>query len=737
MNDAQGETNSTAEYSAPNQGNVPANNMQFTHIPNSSTFENGNNPVSNLMTFKQFAMCQDESLAPNELLGMYDSYKTQYMQNHQLEFLENNKTSPVILEKFHPLWIRKILDEKRGMAMTRAEIFSSKLKKGYFNPININYTGRNNRFITYYVNPFCERDSITVFGDGPYFETDLKSHMLVLTDIPGHISYLDIIEFLNENFPLSDGGVGKCDGYLDIFLSPPKFNRGIVYRQCYILFDNMSNRDTAIQLMKGKTIGSTVTTDTIKQIYCEIDDQIEDTDSDDQSISSGPKYSVYIIQAKSFNENCTARVGQVSKILFSDERLVLDRDNMKKIIEGIEKKQNMDSAFIQTLDELIGNGTFSAKAITDVMYLYLRFVHGIDYYSLSTSSPIQKITFNLSEVQHLELSMNPINSNGSIACNEQLVQKRIQASIRFNEQLFEMYNNFQFLSRGYTDLLFKHKFKNVYNMDEQSFRPSHRGNLNDPKNISIINRLEENVDILLKLPSPSELIPQLIRDDDNLLALSWNEFNGLNTFEKKADRWQCCKCLKQFVNEEFVHRHLSKKHRDCIEALKENITFERIIKPIAVKYSYLVYPINAEESNINRFNRRRHHNHGNPYHGNPYHGNPYHGNPFHGNPYHGNPYHGNPYHGNPYHGNSYHGSPYHGNFYHGNFYHGNPYHGNPYHGNPYHGNSYRANRMRHNRRGRSNPYEKNRQSRDGDIPRQQPAPNTQNDIRATIRYDDL
>ncbi|KAJ1612977.1 C2H2 Zn finger-containing protein [Cryptosporidium canis] len=707
MSDAQGETNSIAGYSAPSQGYVPLNNLQFMHIPNSSTFENMNTPVSNLMTFKQFAMCQDESLAPNELLGMYDSYKTQYMQNHQSEFLENNKTSPIILEKFHPLWIRKILDEKRGMAITRAEIFSSKLKKGYFNPININYTGRNNRFITYYVNPFCERDSITVFGDGPYFETDLKSHMLVLTDIPGYISYLDITKFLNENFPLPDGGIGKCDGYLDIFFSPPKFSRGILYRQCYILFDNMSNRDTAIRLIKGKTIRSTVTTDTIKQMYYEIDDQMEDTDSDDQSISSGPKYSVYIIQAKSFNENYPARVGQISKILFNDERLVADRDNMKKIIEVIEKKQNMDSAFIQTLDDLIGNRTLSAKAITDVMYLYLRFVHGIDYYSLSISSPIQKITFNPSEIQHLEQSMNPINSDGSIACDEQLVQKRIQASIRFNEQLFEMYSNFQFLSRGYTDLLFKHKFKNLYNMDEQSFRPSHRGNLNDPKNISIINRLEENVDILLKLPSVSDLIPQLIRDDDSHLTYSWNKFNEQNTLEKKVDRWQCCKCSKQFINEEFVHRHLSKKHRDCLEAIREDITFERIIKPSAGKYPYLVYPVNAEESNINRFNRRRYHNHGNSYHG---------------NSYHGNSYHGNSYHGNSYHGNSYHGNSYHGNFYHGNF---------------YHGNSYRANRMRHNRRGRSNPYEKNRQSRDGGIPRQQPAPNTQNDIRATIRYDDL
>lgn len=600
------ELNPLIGYPIQNQVCVPVDNMAYIHLYNQSV--NGYNDfnATGLMTFKQFTLRQDDNLTPDELIEMYDSYKTKYIQKHQLEFLENNKNSPAILEKFHPMWVRKIFDERKNLVLKRIEIFSSKLKKGYFNSINKNDAEKTDDSNTNSDIQLCESDSITVFGNGPHFETDLRSHMLLLTDIPCYISYLDVMKFFNNDFPLIDGGIGKCNGFLDIFLSPPKFTRGVFNRHCYILFDNMGNRDSAIELMKGKTIKSSVTTNSIKQSYSEIEYLMEDMiDNEDLLMQqSDTKCSIYIIQAKCFNDNYYARVRQNSKFSTTNERLPVDKNNMKKIIEKIENQQGINSSINEILDNFLEIGTLSIKTVVDIMSLYLRFVHGIDYYSLSTSS-IRNTLFSPSNTRSLECSSDVNNTKDLNTCEENLIQENNETSIKLDEKSIDMYNNLLFLSRGYINILFKNKFRSEYQRDENHvFEPQiHMGQLDDSQNLSLVNQLEENVDILLKLPSVFDLMPQPIVDDDESLSYSWKIFCEQHTLKKKVDRWQCSKCLKQFRGEEFVHKHLVRKHRDSLEIIREGITFERIIKPYAEKFPHLIYPSNDEELNVNYVRR--------------------------------------------------------------------------------------------------------------------------------------
>lgn len=598
-------------YPIQSQVCVPVDNLAYMHLYNQSI--NGCNDLNNtgLMTFKQFTLNQDDSLTPDELIEMYDSYKTKYIQKHQLEFLENNKNSPAILEKFHPMWVKKVIDERKNLVLKRIEVFSSKLKKGYFNSINTNDAEKMDDSNTNSGTHLCESDSITVFGTGPHFETDLRSHILLLTDIPCYISYLDITKFFNNDFPIIDGELGKCNGFLDIFLSPPKFTRGVFNRHCYILFDNMENRDSAIELIKGKTIKSSVTTNSIKQYYNETDDQMEDViDNEDQLMQqSGSKYSVYIIQAKCFNENYYARVRHNSKIPSTNERLPVDINNMKKIVEKIENQQGINSSINEILNNFLESGALSIKTVVDIMSLYLRFVHGIDYHSLSTSCPIRDVLFNPSSTQPLECPSDVIDTKELNTCGETLIQGNNEKSIKLDDKSIDMYNNFLFLSRGYINILLKNKFRNEYQRDENVVEKQiHMGQLDESQYQSLFNQLEENVDILLKLPSIFYLVPQPILDDDESLSYSWKIFCEQHTLKKKVDRWQCSKCLKQFRGEEFVHKHLARKHRDSFETIREEITFERIIKPFAEKFPHLIYPSNVEELNVSYVNRRGYNN---------------------------------------------------------------------------------------------------------------------------------
>lgn len=657
-------------YSIQNQGCVSTDHQTYLHISNQNSNGYKNFHSSGLMTFKQFTLNQDDNLAPNELIEMYDSYKTKYVQKHQSEFLENNRNSPIIFEKFHPIWIKKVVDERKNLVLKRIEIFSSKLKKGGFNISNqLNDTEKLNHSnaISDTIHVDESNDSITVLGNFPNFDTDLKSHIMLLTDIPSYISYLDITKFFNNDFPLADGGLGKCNGFLDIFLSPPKFTRGILNRQCYILFDNVRNRDTAIELIKGKTIKSSVTTNSIILSYSDINNQMEDVNDNEDSVvqQTGAKYSIYIIQAKVYNsENCSTKFAQISKIFSTQERLAIDKDKMKNIIEKIEIGQGINSKINETIENFIeSTGPMNIKASVDIMSLYLKFVHGIDYYSLSTSYPLHSISQNLSSIKLIE-SFSDINVKNldlpEIIVNQ---EEGNENSTKYNEKTLNMYSNFLFLSRGYIEILFKNKFRIFWQRDEGNIAETqiYRGQSDDFQVQALVNNLEENANILLNLPSIFDLIPQPIEDDDDSLSYSWKRYCEQHTLRKKADRWQCGKCLKQFKGEEFVHKHLAKKHKDFLETIREEITFERIIKPLAEKFSHLIYPANTEDFSAISVNKRGNNN----------------------------------------------------------------------------GSLQVIYRTRHSKHLRSNPYEKRRHFRDWDTPRQQTIINSSNDIRTSIKYDDL
>ncbi|KAH8584502.1 C2H2 Zn finger [Cryptosporidium sp. chipmunk genotype I] len=656
-------------YSIQNQGCLSADHQTCLYLPNQNFSGYKDFHSSGLMTFKQFTLSQDDNLAPNELIEMYDSYKTKYVQKHQLEFLENNRNSPIVLEKFHPIWIRKLVDERRNLVLKRIEVFSLKLKRGGFNTMNktnndveiISHTGT----VTETNHTDESNDSITVFGNYPNFETDLKSHIMVLTDIPSYISYLDITKFFNNDFPLKEGGPGKCEGFLDILLSPPRFTRGILNRQCYILFDNVKNRDSAIELIKGKTIKSSVTTSSIILSYNDTNNQMEDAnDNEDLVIQQpGAKYSIYIIQAKTYNENCSIKVGQISKAFLNQERLSIDKSNIKKIIEKIESGQGINSNIDEIMESVLSSESMNIKASVDLMSLYLRFVHGIDYYSLSTSHPLQTKSYNSSNLQPMECFPDISNTKDLNSSDTFFNQCNGENLTKYNEKSFIMHSNLIFLSKGYIEALFKNKFRTGWQKDEGNDSESQicKGQIDDLQNQALVNQLEENVDILLKLPSIFDLIPQTIGDNDESLSFSWKRYCEQHTLRKKADRWQCGKCLKQFKGEEYVHKHLAKKHRNFLETIREEITFERIIKPSAEKFSYLIYPANADEFNVSSVNRR---------------------------------------------GNN-------------------------------HGNLQSVYRPKNNKHLRSNPFEKKKHFRDWDTPKQQIITNSSNDIRTSIRYDDL
>ncbi|CUV06602.1 unnamed protein product [Cryptosporidium hominis] len=654
-------------YSIQSQGCLTADQQTYLHLSNQNFSGFKDFYSSGLMTFKQFTLSQDDNLAPNELIEMYDSYKTKYVQKHQLEFLENNRNSSLILEKFHPIWIRKIIDERRNLVLKRIEVFSLKLKRGGFRKVNktnndiekigcestITDTGHTD-----------ENDSITVFGDYPNFETDLKSHIMLLTDIPSYISYLDITKFFNSDFPLTDGGLGKCEGFLDILLSPPRFTRGILNRHCYVLFDNMKNRDSAIELIKGKTIKSSVTTNSIIMSYCDANNQMEDTNEHEDLVvqQPGAKFSIYIIQPKTYNENYSLKIRQISNTFFTQERLSKDKSNMKRIIEKIENDQSINSNIIEVIESVGGSDPMNIKAVVDLMSLYLKFAHGLDYYSLSTSHPVQFISFSPSNQQILECSSD-LNNTKDLSLSDTFSRENHENLTKNNEKSFIIYSNLTFLSKGYIDTLFTNKFKIWYQRDEGSISESQicKEKIDEFQNQALANQLEENVDVLLKLPSIFDLLPQPIEDNDESLSCSWKRYCEQHTLRKKADRWQCGKCLKQFKGEEYVHKHLAKKHKDFLETIREEITFERIIKPIAEKFPYLIYPMNADELNINSMNRRVNGN----------------------------------------------------------------------------GNPQGVYRSRHNKHLRSNPFEKRKHFRDWDTPKQQTTINSSNDMRTSIKYDDL
>ncbi|TRY51204.1 Arsenite-resistance protein 2 [Cryptosporidium tyzzeri] len=654
-------------YSIQSQGCLTADQQTYLHLSNQNFSGFKDFYSSGLMTFKQFTLSQDDNLAPNELIEMYDSYKTKYVQKHQSEFLENNRNSPLILEKFHPIWIRKIIDERRNLVLKRIEVFSLKLKRGGFSAVN--KTNNDVEKIGCEVtitdtSHTDENDSITVFGDYPNFETDLKLHIMLLTDIPSYISYLDITKFFNSEFPLTDGGLGKCEGFLDILLSPPRFTRGILNRHCYVLFDNMKNRDSAIELIKGKTIKSSVTTNSIIMSYCDANNQMEDTIEHEDLVvqQPGAKFSIYIIQAKTYNENYSLKIRQISNTFLTQERLSKDKNNMKRIIEKIENDQSINSNIIEVIESVGGSDPMNIKAVVDLMSLYLKFAHGLDYYSLSTSHPVQFISFSPSNQQILECSSD-LNNTKDLNLSDTFSRENHENSTKNNEKSFIIYSNLTFLSKGYIDTLFTNKFKIWYQRDEVSIPESQicKEKMDEFQNQALANQLEENVDILLKLPSIFDLLPQPIEDNDESLSCSWKRYCEQHTLRKKADRWQCGKCLKQFKGEEYVHKHLAKKHKDFLETIREEITFERIIKPIAEKFPYLIYPMNADELNINSINRRLNGN----------------------------------------------------------------------------GNSQGVYRSRHNKHLRSNPFEKRKHFRDWDTPKQQTTINSSNDMRTSIKYDDL
>ncbi|KAK9172002.1 protein of unknown function (DUF3546) family protein [Cryptosporidium meleagridis] len=652
-------------YSIQSQGCLPADQQTYLHLSNQNFSGFKDFYSSGLMTFKQFTLSQDDNLAPSELIEMYDSYKTKYVQKNQLEFLENNRNSPLILEKFHPIWIRKIVDERRNLVLKRIEVFSLKLKRGGFSTVN----KTNNDFekigcasaVTDTSHTDENNDLITVFGDYPNFETDFKAHIMLLTDIPSYISYLDITKFFNSDFPLKDGGLGKCEGFLDILLSPPRFTRGILNRQCYVLFDNMKNRDSAIELIKGKTIKSSVTTSSIMMSYCDAINQMEDTNEhEDPALQQpGTKFSIYIIQAKTYNENYSLNIRQISDTFLTQERLSIDKNNMKRIIEKIENDQSINSNIIEAIECVGGGDPMNIKAVVDLMSLYLKFAHGLDYYSLSKSHPVQFISLNPSNQQILECSSD-FNNTKYLNLSSTFSQEN---PAKCNEKSLIIYSNLTFLSKGYIDTLFVNKFKIWSQTDEGSISESQlcKEKIDEFQNQALINQLEENVDILLKLPSIFDLLPQSIEDNDESLSCSWKRYCEQHTLRKKADRWQCGKCLKQFKGEEYVHKHLAKKHKDFLETIREEITFERIIKPIAEKFLYLIYPMNADEPNMNSINRRVNSN----------------------------------------------------------------------------GNSQGVFRSRNNKHLRSNPFEKRKHFRDWDTPKQLTTINSSNDIRTSIKYDDL
>ncbi|KAF7457816.1 Arsenite-resistance protein 2 [Cryptosporidium felis] len=560
-----------------------------------------------LMTFKQFTMSQDDHLSPNELLEMYDSYKSNYVQKHRFEFLEDNKTSPFILEKFHPTWIKKIMDEKKKLTLKRIEVFLFKLNKGDFNFINRTVASEK---VTKQSTIICNNtllrnddvDCITLFGNSTYFEAELRSHIVVLTDIPVYISHLDIIKFFSNDFPLSEGSCGRCQGFLDISLTTPKFNRGILNRQCYILFDSVKNRDQALSIIKGKTIRSLFTTSSILKSFLDINQQSDDSHEQDNCFHQpGMKYSIYIIQAKAFDESNSMRFGNLPKIFSTDERLLIDKKNMIRIIEKLEKDQNIQTSISQLLDST--QEISSTKTTVDILYVYLRFVHGIEYYSFTMPNIFQNISLEQQSSQHKEFSSNIGGTQDSF--QENILNGEFCESLKSNEELNRIYNNLLLLSRGYIDTLLRNKFRGGWLREETGqLEIDYEVLLKDPQNQLLIKNLEENMEILLNLPPFSDLIPKTISDEDKLLSSTWKRYCEQHTVRKKTDRWQCGKCLKQFKGEEFVHKHLGKKHRDFLETIREGMTFEKIIKPSADKFPSLIYPANSEELNLNAINKR-------------------------------------------------------------------------------------------------------------------------------------
>ncbi|KAH7649395.1 hypothetical protein FG379_001022 [Cryptosporidium bovis] len=577
----------------------PSAEQTFAQPLNQNIVSLNEDSVPNLMTFKQFTLAQSDNLSPNELIEMYDSYKTKYVQRNKSDFIDSNKSSPFLLEKFHPIWIKKIVEERRNLVVKRVDLFINKLVNGKFCSINrvvsfdSNYEYQTNTSEREELSNF---DHVTVLGE-PYFEVNMNSHVLLLTEVPIYISYLDILDYFTNQFPLSDGTFGACRGFLDLSLSTPKFNRGILNRQCYVLFDNKENRNNAFEGIKGKIIKSSFTTQKISQSYLELGHHEEVQDCQNSVGQNGLKYYIYVVQAKLFNDNVPTRFGTLPKIFSTNEQLCSDKKNMMKIIEKIERDQNIESKINKIIENMFEKNAIDIKKIVDILAVYLRFVHGIDYYTFTVAKLFQSQVEN-----HPNYTENGNNSDFSDTISS--THGTDSAFIQLKPELFNSHRSLLFLSRGYIETIMRNRFKGGWLRNEalMSEIQTYDNLIENQQSKSALTQLNRNIEGFLNLPSLFELIPELVSDNDEVLLFNWKRYCEQHTIRKKPDRWQCGRCLKQFKGEEFVNKHLNKKHTDFLEVIKDELTFERVIKPLSDKFSYLIHP-SLDDSTSNYLKR--------------------------------------------------------------------------------------------------------------------------------------
>ncbi|KAH8739486.1 protein with C2H2 Zn finger [Cryptosporidium ryanae] len=580
----------------------PSTEQAFAQPSNQNVAGVSENSIQSLMTFKQFTLAQSDNLSPNELIEMYDSYKTKYVQRNKSDFIDSNKSSPFLLEKFHPIWIRKIIEVRRNLVVKRADLFINKLVNGKFSSINRVVSFDSS--YEYQSNP-SERDEISNFDNitvlrEPYFEVNMNSHVLLLTEVPTYISCLDILDYFTNQFPLPDGTFGACRGFLDLSLSTPKFNRGILNRQCYVLFDNNENRNNAFEGIKGKIIKSSFSTQKISHSYLQLDYHERVHDYQNIVGQHGQKYYIYVVQAKLFNDNVPTRFGTLPKIFSTNEQLCSDKKNMLRIIEKIEKDQNIEFRIDKIIEDMFEKNKMEVKKIVDILAVYLRFVHGIDYYTFTVARLFQNKIEN-----HHNYTENGNNSDFSDTISPANVTD--SSPVQLKRELFNSHRSLLLLSRGYIETMMRNRFKGGWLRNEAltSEIQTYDSLIENQQSKSALTQLNRNIEGLLKLPSVFELIPESVSDNDEVLLFNWKRYCEQHAIRKKPDRWQCAKCLKQFKGEEFVSKHLNKKHKDFLDVVKDELIFERIIKPLSGKFSYLIHP-NLDDSGSNHMKRGNH-----------------------------------------------------------------------------------------------------------------------------------
>ncbi|EEA06321.1 uncharacterized protein CMU_008120 [Cryptosporidium muris RN66] len=587
-----------------------------SQVDSSHYIHSDNNPA---MTFKQFMMNQSDNLSPSELLDMYDKYRTKHVQKYQQQYLENHKSFVFILERFHPIWLRKVIDERQTLVERRFNIFKDKLVSGELNNIDrsvdklefssVQIIHNNTCADVIFTNPLKDRETWNILGKCPLFSTDIGMYLLVLSDVPINISLLDILNFLNNDFPQIGGGTGTCPGLIDASLSTPRYIRGVLNRSCYLLFDSMCNRNTAMELLKGKTIKASVTTESIgrqynKDIYPDNNNEL----NDEEQFSNLNKSAIYVIQMKTWELNTTLRYGILPKLFSSKEQLNRDSKYLWKIIDKFDSDQNLFNGLRWVLENLYNETIFTIEQTVDIQTLYLRFVHGFDYYSLITPNVFQFGPFTYSQPDQ-DLYSNKLNQK-----DDNLVDGDISTQYGVSHSTSDLntknclseYINYLIFTRSYFELAARNKYRGGW------IRSSSEGNGVDIKQTTddleiskILKYLEYNVDRIVRAAPLINMIEKPIMDDDDQLSTLWSRYCEQHTLRKKADRWQCGKCLKQFKGEHFVHKHLAKKHRDSLETIREEITFDRIIKPLYEKFSFLINPSNLDDFNVNHSSHRR------------------------------------------------------------------------------------------------------------------------------------